>query len=95
MSQNDDLNRFNCVRCGYPSYDHGPSHGATVCSAFLGRDGDAAARVDAAFRLAASVCEDIARRTHDERGGGARIEESAALECRDAILALLGERRRK
>lgn len=49
------------------------------------------AKVDAAFQLAADVCDDLARQARDEPGGGARIEESSAMRCRDAILTLLGE----
>jgi hypothetical protein len=30
----EDLNQFNCLRCGHPNYNHGPSRGPTVCDKF-------------------------------------------------------------
>lgn len=69
---------------------------ADECKRMLDRiselEGLVASQVNATLLLAASVCDNVARRTREEGDGGARIEESAALSCRDAILALLGER---
>jgi hypothetical protein len=50
--------------------------------------GERAARVDAALRLAASVCEDRAAR-HRDRYGGDNMPSDEARSCAAAILALL------
>lgn len=63
-------------------------------------EGAMAAKVDAALRLAANVCDDFAQRAKTDRERAINREDSAtlareqstAMACRDAILALLGER---